>query len=167
VHGGDWSVSQGRLEGHSLYPDSDRYSWLTNRTAYGEIRRVVVRGGLAPGSARNLRLGVGAVTVILNWEMSDLNLVHYIGSDARRAGPGALTPGQESEIVVEATGEGATRHVRLVVDDRVLWEAEGPPLMGTVTVYPALGSTIQVRSVEITGQPAPTVTVHGPSLPHY
>ena len=47
VHGGDWSVSQGRLEGHSLYPDSDRYSWLTNRTAYGEIRRVLRPGGRA------------------------------------------------------------------------------------------------------------------------
>lgn len=167
AYGGDWTVSDGQAVGHSLYPQSDRYSWLTCRTAYSDIERVIIQASLDPASPHNLRVGVGAVTVILNWELGDLNLVHFIGSDAQRAGPRAITPGVESEIVVEAMGSGSDRHVRLVVDDRVIWEDEGPPLMGTVTVYPALGSTIRVRSVEITGRVAPGIDVHGPSIPHY
>ncbi len=167
AYGGDWSVSDDTAVGRSLYPQSDRYAWLTCRTAYSDIERVIVHASLDASSPHNLRIGVGAVTVILNWELRDKNLVHYIGSDARTAGRRALVPGRESEIVVEAIGTGADRHVRLVVDDRVLWEDEGPPLIGTVTVYPALGSTIRVRDVEITGLPAPCIEVHGPSLPHY
>lgn len=167
ANGGEWSVEDGQAIGRSLHPASNRYSWLTCRQAYGDIERVVVRAGLDQGSTHNLRLGVGAMTVILNWEVSDANLVHYIGSDARGAGPRALTPGQESEIVVESVGTGGERHLRLVVDDRVLWEETGPPLMGTVTVYPAWGSTIRVRDVRITGKPAPCIEVHAPSLPHF
>lgn len=167
AYGGDWSVQDGVAVGRSLYPQSQRYSWLTNRTAWADVERVVVHAGLDRSSPHNLRIGVGAVTVILNWELADTNLVHYIGSDGHRAGRRALTPGRESEIVVESRGEGALRQVRLVVDDRVLWEDEGPPLWGSVTVYPALGSTIRVREVEITGRPAPCVEVEGPSMPHY
>jgi len=167
AYGGDWSVSDGQAVGRSLHPQSDRYSWLTCRTAYSNIERVIVHASLDESSPHNLRLGVGAVTVILNWEMADNNLVHYIGSDARVAGRRALVPRRESEIIVESIGTGADRHGRLVVVDRVLWEDEGPPLVGTVTVYPALGSTIRIRDVEITGRPAPCVDVHGPSLPHY
>lgn len=167
AYGGDWAVSDQHAVGRSLYPQSDRYSWLTCRQAYSDIERVIVRGSLDGGSPHNLRIGVGAVTVILNWELADKNLVHFIGSDARVAGRHALAPGHESEIIVESIGTGSERHVRLVVDDRVLWEADGPPLMGTVTVYPALGSTIRIRDVQITGRPAPCVEVHGPSLPHY
>lgn len=165
--GGDWRVEDGRAIGRSLYPQSDRYSWLTCRDAFGEIERVVVRGGLAEGSPHNLRIGVGAVTVILNWEVSDASLVHYVGSDGHGAGPRVLRPGEDSEIVIESRGEGTDRHVRLVVDDRLLWEGSGPPLMGTVTVYPALGSTIRIRDVTVTGRPAPCVEVNGPSMPHF
>lgn len=167
ARGGEWTVRDGRAVGRSLYPLSQQYSWLTSRDAWGDIERVIVHAALDERSPHNLRVGVGAVTVILNWELSDLNLVHYVGSDGHHAGPRALTPARESEIVVEARGEGATRHVTLVVDDRLLWEDEGPPLMGTVTVYPALGSTIRVRDVTVTGRPAPCVEVRGPSLPHY
>ena len=167
AYGGEWTVRDGHAVGRSLYPESNRYAWLTCRTAYGEIQRVIVHGRLDRSSAHNFRLGVGAVTVILNWEVSDANLVHFVGSDGHGAGRRALTVGRESEIVVESTGTGADRHVRLVVDDRVLWEGVGPPLSGTVTVYPALGSTIHVRDVEITGRRAPSVDVRGPSLPHY
>ena len=167
AHGGDWKVADSHAVGRSLYPQSNRYSWLTHKTSYGEIRRVVVRGSTAEGSPHNLRLGVGALTALLNWEGGDLNLVHFVGSDASRAGPRALTPGRESEIVVDSSGTGGERHHRLVVDDRVLWEGSGPPLTGTVTVYPALGSTIRVREVVITGRPAPCVEVLGPSMPHF
>ena len=167
VYGGDWKVDGGQAVGRSLYPQSDRYSWLTCRTSCGDIERVVVHGGLDAASPHNFRLGVGAVTVILNWECGDANLVHYVGSDGHGAGRRALTPGREAEIVVEATGTGIDRHVRLVVDDRVLWEGVGPPLAGTVTVYPAWGSTIRVRDVTITGRAAPCVEVNGPSMPHF
>ncbi len=165
--GGDWRVEDGHAVGRSLYPQSDRYSWLTCREAFGEIERVVVHGGLAAGSPHNLRIGVGAVTVILNWEVSDANLVHYVGSDGHGAGSRALRPGVDSEIVIESRGVGTDRHVRLVVDDRLLWEGVGPPLMGTVTVYPALGSTIRVRDVTVTGRPATRIEVNGPSMPHF
>jgi len=167
VYGGDWTVSDQHAVGRSLYPQSDRYSWLTCRQSYGDIERVIVHAKLDASTPHNLRIGVGAVTVILNWELGDLNLVHYVGSDGHRAGRRVLTPGRESEIIVESIGTGPVRHVRLVVDDHVLWEDEGPPLVGTVTVYPALGSKIHVREVEIIGRPAPCVEVHGPSLPHY
>lgn len=166
-YGGDWTVADGHAVGRSLYPESDRYSWLTCRTSYADIERVIVHARLDESSPHNLRIGVGAVTVILNWEVANHNLVHFIGSDARTAGRHALWPGQESEIVVEAVGSGSERHVRLVVDDRVLWEHDGPPLTGTVTVYPALGSTIHVRDVTVTGTKAPCVEVHGPSMPHF
>jgi hypothetical protein len=40
-------------------------------------------------------------------------------------------------------------------------------LTGTVTVYPAIGSTIRVRDVTITGRTAPCVEVNGPSMAHF
>lgn len=163
VHGGQWTVEDGRAVGRSLYPATDRYSWLTYRTFFGEIRRVVVHAALDERSPHNLRIGVGSATVILNWEGGDMNLVHYRGSDATVVRPCALVPGRESEIVLE---QAAGRRLRLVVDDRLLWEDEGR-LAGTVTVYPALGSTIRVRDVEITGRAVPWVDVDFPSLPHF
>ena len=38
-------------------------------------------------------------------------------------------------------------------------------LQGTVTVYPALGSAIQVRDIVITGRAAPGIAVAGPAYP--
>jgi hypothetical protein len=160
--GGEWRVEGGVAVGRSLWPATDRYAWLTHRTHYGEIRRVVVHGGLDARSRANFRLGVGSVTVILNWEVDDRSLVHYRGSDGVTVGPHVLVPGREHEIVVEQSGD----RIRLVVDDRLLWEEEGR-LSGTVTVYPALGSTIRVRDVTIVGRPVPWVRVDYPSLPHF
>ena len=51
IHGGEWKVEDGHAVGRSLYPATERYSWLTYRTFYGEIRRVVVHAALDGGSA--------------------------------------------------------------------------------------------------------------------
>ena len=162
IHGGEWKVEDGHAVGRSLYPATERYSWLTYRTFYGEIRRVVVHAALDGGSPHNLRIGVGAMTIVLNWEGGDMNLVHYRGPDTTEVPPRALVPGRESEIVVEHVAD----RLRLVVDGRLLWEDEGR-LSGTVTLYPLLGSTIRVRDVTITGRAVPWVDVDFPSLPHF
>ena len=71
-----------------------------------------------------------------------------------------LVPGQEHEIVVEQSG----RSVRVVVDDRLLWEREGM-LHGTVSLHPQFGSTLWVREIVVRGRPVPGVEVRGPSVP--
>jgi hypothetical protein len=161
-NGGDWKVEGGRAVGRSIWRGSERAAWLTNRTYFGSIDRVVVHGGLAQGSNHNFRLGVGAATFLFNWEGGNHSLVHYHKPQGVGFGPHVLEPGKEHEIVVEQVKD----RIRLVLDDRVLWDEEGR-LSGTVTVYPAFGSTVFLRDVSVTGRAVPWIDADWPSMPHF
>lgn len=160
VTGGEWRIADGRLVGRSLDPTGTANEYAVYATPFAEIERVAIRGGLDASAKDNFRVAVGAVGVILNWEVRPENVVHHGYRAARHFGPCALVPGQESEIVIEQRG----RRVRLVVDDRLLWEDDGS-LSGTITLSAAFRTTMTVREVSIRGRPVHGLRVQGPSAP--
>ena len=160
VEGGDWSVADGRLVGRSLDPSgSVTNEHATYGTWFGDIERVIVRGGLAEGSPDNFRLAVGAVMQIFNWEVRDGCWFNY-GRLESFVPRDVIWPGYEHEIIVESV-DG---RVRVVVDNRILWERDGV-LRGAVTLHPCFGSTLWVREIVIRGRAVPWVVVEGPGQP--
>ena len=157
-HGDAWTVEEGELVGTSGRGNDKPF--LTYKTTFESLDRVVVRGRIIPPSTRNFRLSVGAVNLIFNWEVREEN--HYRnGSDITvQAGP-ALEPGVVHTIEVRQDGEEAV--VR--VDEREVYRTE-TRLKGTVTVYPAHGSRIGISEMLIEGAAAPGQAVEGHSHPN-
>lgn len=153
---GKWVVESSRAVGTQQGPD---YAYLTWPVYYGSISSVTVRGGIRSAGNRNFRVAVGHVTTILNWEMRETNVFHS-GRIREEVGTPALSPGTDHEIRFIQEGEV----VRVYVDGRELWSTR-TRLTGTVTVYPAVGSTIEVMSVVIRGRRVPWIPVNGPSQP--
>jgi hypothetical protein len=119
---------------------------------------VTVRGRVASAKNLNFRVAVGHVAALLNWEGRAVNVFHDGWNVRREVGPRALSAGGDHEIRFEQV-DG---RIVVRVDGRALWETRGH-LRGTVSVYPAVGSTIAVREVEIRGTPVPWIAVDGPS----
>lgn len=159
VTGGEWKVADGLLHGRSLDPVNAAHEYVLYATPFAEIDRVVIRGGLECDAPRNFRFAVGSVGVILNWEVRDENLVHH-GYRSSSFGPRALTPGKESEVVLECAND----RVRLVVDDRLLWEDRGT-LSGTLALSAVLRSRMWVREIRVTGRPLRGLRVTEASAP--
>lgn len=159
VAGGEWKVADGLLHGRSLDPRNAAHEYALYATPFAEIDRVVIRGGLECDEPRNFRFAVGPVGVILNWEVRDENLIHH-GYRSSSFGPGALAPGRESEIVLEQAND----RVRLVVDDRLLWEDSGT-LSGTLALSAVLRSRMWVREIRVTGRPVRGLHVTEASAP--
>ena len=157
-HWDAWAVEGGELVGTSG-PGNDK-PFLTYSTAFESLDRVVVRGRIMPPGTRNIRLSVGTVNLIFNWEVREEN--HYRnGSDLTvQAGP-ALEPGVVHAIEVRQDGEEAV--VR--VDEREVYRTQ-TKLEGTVTVYPAHGSRIGISEMLIEGASAPGQAVEGHSHPN-
>lgn len=155
-HAGSWAVAKGAAVGTQVGAD---YAYLTWPVYYGSLSSVTIRGGIRSASNRNFRVAVGHVSAIFNWENGDVNVFRN-GSEAAETHPAALAPGAEHEIRFLQDGE----LVRVLVDGRELWQCR-TALRGTVTVYPAVGSTIRVRDVVIRGVPIPWIEVRGPSQP--
>jgi len=155
IAGGDWRVEDGAAVGTQL-GDADAY--LTWPVYFGSISSVVVRGRIVSKENTNFRVAVGDVAALLNWEMRPVNVFHQ-GFDVRKeAGPRALSSKRDHEIRFdEIDGRIVVR-----VDGSPVWETRGR-LRGTVTIYPAVGSTIRVRDVEIRGAAVPWIKVDGPS----
>lgn len=156
IAGGEWVVKKGAAFGRQV---GDRYAYLTYPVFFGAISSVTIRGGIASADNFNFRVAIGNVSVIFNWELDDLNICRdRTWGDGYKVRPRALSRGQHEIRFVE---DGDV--IRVLVDGREVWETTGH-LRGTVTVYPAVGSTIEVREVEIRGTPVPWIAVDGPSM---
>jgi len=148
ISGGAWSVENEELIGTCA---GDR-SWATVRTYFKRLDSVSVRARLVPPSTRNLRMWVGPILLIFNWEMADQN--HYRNNQALTVTrPHALTPGRWYDIELRQAGD----KVVVTVDDEPVYETEAI-LRGTVSVQSAWKSTIAVRRIVIHGEPDPTVS---------
>jgi hypothetical protein len=160
VAGGEWRVVDGRLVGCSLDPSGQLTNeYATYRTFFGDIDRVILRGGLDASSPHNFRMAVGAALQLFDWELADANWFRY-GHQEWRVDGAALVPGREHEIVVEHV-DG---RVRVVVDDRLMWERAGR-LQGTISLHPCFGSRLWVREIVIRGRPVPWIAMDGPTYP--
>ena len=105
----------------------------------------------------NFRVGVGRINLIFNWELRDEN--HYRNGEVCTVQKGhALIPGKEHTITIEQAGP----NVIVSVDNKRLYTTEAT-LDGTVTVYPAHGSTISVSDITIQGTPDLLRKVYGHS----
>lgn len=152
--GGEWKVEKGCALGRQV---GDHYAYLTWPVYYGTISSVSIRGRIASRDNRNFRIQVGHIAAILNWECDDVDRFHDGWGDGRSVRGRALQGKGEHEILFVQDGD----LVRILVDDRERWETRGR-LRGTVTLHPAMGSTIQVREVVIRGRPVPWIPVDGP-----
>lgn len=153
ISDGAWRVVDGALRGE----DQGSPTRATAPFAFAAIDCVTIRGGLVAGHPHNLRLAVGDVNLLLNWEVADENHL-YSGDRQNARGPRALTPGREHVIRLCQFDE----LVVVLVDGREVLYQIGR-LRGPVTVYPELGSQIVVRSIEVVGDLDLDHVVTGPS----
>ena len=157
ISGGEWLVKKGAAYGHQT---GDRYAYLTWPRYYGAVSSVVVRGSIVSPANENFRVAIGHVSAIFNWELDDADRYHDGWGVGQSATPRSLAAGSDHEIKFVQDGDV----IRVLVDGRETWQTKGR-MAGTVTVYPAVGSTIRVREVEIRGVPVPWIAVDGPSQP--
>lgn len=156
ITGGEWTVADGELRGRSLGPDVATRA--TTRFAWRTIDSVTIRGGIRSADGLNFRLAVGPVNVLLNWECADQNHA-WFGEARQTSSPRALRGGHEHTIVVRQCGDD----VVVAVDGTEL--ICGPArLAGTVSVYPAIGSEIFVRSIDVVGDVDLGTVVTGPGV---
>ncbi len=169
-----WRVENGRLIGEAV--KHNQKPFLTYKTYFKEISKVVIKGSVVPPSPReviprgrwglrasatarstNFRVSVGTINLIFNWEVRDEN--HYRNDQVCTVQKGhVLRPGKEHTIVIEQVG----KTVVVSVDKKEVYTTEAT-LDGTVTVYPAHGSTIRVSEIDITGVADPEREVRGHS----
>lgn len=170
-----WRVADGKLIGRGI--GANEKPFLTYKTYFKQISKVVIKGSALPAEkvilnergragpiiidkparSTNFRVGVGVINLIFNWEVRDENL--YRNGEAITVQKGhALTPGKDHTIVVEQVG----KDVVVRVDKTEVYTTKAN-LDGTVTVYPAHGSTITVSEIYITGVPEPGREVRGHS----
>ncbi len=156
-----WSVERGQMLIHS----KGDTAYVTYRQYFSSISSVTIRGGIVPPSKRCFRACIGPIWMILNWEARDEN--HFrdagigVGTSRTVTRPGALVPGKIHEIRVSQEGE----EVVVTIDGQQHYKTRAT-LEGTVTVYPALGSTIAVEEIVIEGRPASNIPVTGPAHSH-
>jgi hypothetical protein len=153
--GGEWTVRRGEAYGRQV---GAAYAYLTWPAYFGSVSSVTIHGRIASREDRNFRVAVGHVSAIFNWELDDGDIYHDGPGDGVLVRPHGLPPG-EHEITFVQDGEIA----RVLVDGRATYESR-TRLRGTVTIYPAVGSEIAVRDVEIRGVPLPWIVVDGPSI---
>lgn len=164
-----WAVVDENLVGCDIGPGNAPL--LTYRTHFKKISKVVVEGMVLPAAmtevkapglfsrrrSTNFRLSVGPINLIFNWEIRNEN--HYRNGEVYTLQSGhALVPGKWHAIAVEQIGKDAV----VSVDGRRVYTTQAT-LAGTVTIYPAHGSTIRVSEIDITGVPDPGRHVSGHS----
>lgn len=146
---GRWRVRDGLLLGAA----DGANNFATHRLRFGTIRAVLVRGGIRSADGLNFRVHVGDFSLLLNWEVRPENHL-WSGTRCEAKGPPALTVGTEHTILLVS---GPRDVVHVCIDDTRWWTAPGR-LVGTVTVYPALGSEIFVREILVDGEPVAATT---------
>ncbi|MCA8975609.1 MAG: hypothetical protein KDC98_12885 [Planctomycetes bacterium] len=153
VTNGEWKIEDGLLLGRS----TGAATRATLPFAFRTIDCVTIRAGIRSPDGLNLRVAVGDVNLLLNWEVADENHC-YFGDACVRVGPRCLVAGTEHTIRLRQIGD---RRV-VLIDDKVMAVGEGK-LGGPITVYPALGSEIFVRSIDVVGDVAWPAVVEGPT----
>lgn len=154
---GAWRVEGNRLFGRSLGADTTR---ATAKFAWRRIDCITFRAGIQSADGLNLRIAVGPVNVLCNWEVADQNHF-YFGQSLQVTQPRLLQQGREYTIQLRQLDD----QVVVLVDGRPV--AQGPGrLGGTVSIYPALGSEIFVSSIDVVGDVDLGRVVTGPDLAH-
>ena len=156
ITGGEWSVAEGELRGRSL--GQEVATRATSRFAWKKIDAVTIRGGIRSADGLNFRVAVGPVNVLLNWEVADENHA-WFGDSRMTTSPRALRTGNEHTIVLRQCGDDVT----VAVDGKELFAAPAQ-LCGTISVYPAIGSEIFVRSIDVVGDVDLNTVVTGPGV---
>jgi len=82
---------------------------------------------------------------------------HVVVEHLGRTSPHALVPGREQEIVVQQNDA----KIEILIDGKLHWSERGQ-LRGTVSVMPAVGSTIAIREIRVEGEIVPGITVDVP-----
>jgi hypothetical protein len=154
ITGGEWRVEGGRLLGKSLGPDVATRA--TAAFAWRRIDCITLRAGIQSDDGLNLRLAVGTLNILFNWEVADANHF-YFGEGFLTTSPRVLQAKREHVIELRQLDE----QVAVCVDGKrvALGQAR---LAGTVTVYPALGSEIFVSAIDVVGDPDLGRVVTGP-----
>jgi hypothetical protein len=145
---GQWAVRDGHLIVSTTKPVGEPLTIY--KTYFKSMSSVTVLAGLVPPQKCNLRLSVGPVNMILNWEgeTKNFNVFRYgpKWTKETRSSPHALTPGRIHEVHLKQDGE----KVSVLIDGVQHYVAEGR-LAGTVTVYP-MGSTVMVKEILVEGE---------------
>ncbi|MEZ5965055.1 MAG: hypothetical protein R3F56_14570 [Planctomycetota bacterium] len=155
ITGGEWRLDGGCLVGRN----TGAATRATTRFAWRSIDCVRILGGIRSADALNFRVAVGRVNLLFNWEVADENHF-YVGESCSKTSPRRLQAGREHRIELRQVGD----EVVVTVDDTLLGAMTGT-LAGTVSVYPALGSEIFVRAIDVVGDIDLGTVVSGPSAP--
>jgi len=155
VDRGEWRADGGLLVGRS----TGAATRATTRFAWRDIEAVTIRGGIRSADGLNFRLAVGDVNLLLNWEVADENHA-WFGDAQIPSSPRCLTAGREHVIQLRQVRE----LVAILIDGNYLLTGPGK-LAGSISVYPALGSEIFVRSIEVIGNLDLARVVTGPTGP--
>jgi hypothetical protein len=149
----DWRVVDGELIGSAMSGGH-----ITAAPGFRFISSVTLRARIVPPSRRNLRLSVGPMTAIFNWELATQSHFRWY-TDLKVVARHVLVPGREQEIVVRQLTK---KSFEIRVDGERVWIRHGR-LLGTMSLYPALDSTIGVREIRILGIPEDRARPDGPS----
>jgi len=152
--GGEWRLEPGELRGRS--PAADVEAHATARFAWHRIDSVTVCGGVVAHEDHGLRIVAGTVDVLLRTD--GVNVVRF-GEERIPVVPGLLRSRAAHTIVLRQCGGQVT----VTVDGSVLRTGSGE-LAGTVSVGPANGSEIFVRSIDVVGEVDLAAVVRGASV---
>jgi len=144
LNGGEWSIKNNELVGTC---QGDR-QWATIDVVYKQIYSVTIVAKIVSPSKNNLRLFIGPVHAILNWEGANEN--HYRNgnrSNRHVTTPHVLEPGKEAELVIRANNN----QILLTINGTEQFKSTGK-LDGTISFQAALGSTIAIKSIKIEGE---------------
>jgi hypothetical protein len=157
--GGRWRIENGELLGTC----TDDTQWATYRYAFASMSSVKIRGRIVLPSRHNLRLWVGPIHMIINWELADVNIYRNGIKQEVKTRTHALTPGKLQDIQLEQVG----KHIHLSFDGRLEAIFTDSKLQGTVSVQGALGSTVGVKEITVVGvvDPSRKVTAETRGLP--
>lgn len=142
--GGTWKVQGGELIGSC--PGGSE--WATLKAHYSSITQIRIKGRIVPPAKTNFRIWAGPLRIIYNWELAEENHYwNYWNGRVRTATkPPLLTPGKESEIIIQQMG----KKVVITVDGKKDYETEAV-LAGTVSFQASLGSTMAIRELKVEG----------------
>jgi hypothetical protein len=150
---GKWTIEKGRLVIKGSQGDGALYGEY-----FDSIAKVTIRAGIAAPASRNLRISVGPINMILNWEGADEN--HFRNSETgalSKTHPRAIVPGRTHVIEVKQDAG----NVVVSIDGKQHFTTPAK-LQGTVTIYP-MQSTLAVQEIVIDGKVDPDRKVARPS----
>jgi hypothetical protein len=140
--GGSWRIENGELLGTC---SGDR-NWATFRAWFTSINQVTFKARIVPvGPQHNLRVWVGPIHIIFNWEGADRD-AYRNGLALTDKTPSSIKPGKEYEITLKQQGS----KVVVSIDGKRMWDCDAT-MSGIVSIQGAHESTIGLRSLAIDG----------------